>query len=184
MGGPCGVSTWWAGLRSLGVVSHAQPDASPTIERLVAAALSVATAESLTGGQVAAALTAVPGASRVVRGGVVAYATEVKVSVLDVPQEVVDSHGVISAECALAMARGVCRRLGADVGVATTGVAGPDRQEGHPAGTVYVAVSGAAGEGVRRLALEGDRAEVQRQSVAGALALLDEILREEEPAVR
>lgn len=160
------------------------PDACATVARLAAAGLTVATAESLTGGQVSAALTRVPGASRVFRGGVVAYATEVKVFLLDVPQAVVDDVGVISAECALAMARGVRRRLGADVGVATTGVAGPDRQEGHAAGTVFVAVSGEAGEAVRRLALSGDREDVQRRSVTGALDLLEEILRGEEPAVR
>lgn len=150
----------------------------------------MATAESLTGGQVAAALTAVPGASATYRGGVIAYATEVKVSVLGVPQSVVDTKGVISAECALAMARGVREVLDADVGVATTGVAGPDRQEGHPAGTVFVAVSGAGREDLRRLALPGGRAEVQRATVREVLVLLDEllhgdeILRGEEPPVR
>lgn len=166
------------------------PPSERTVRGLVAAGLTVATAESLTGGQVAAALTAVPGASATYRGGVIAYATEVKVSVLGVPQSVVDTKGVISAECALAMARGVREVLDADVGVATTGVAGPDRQEGHPAGTVFVAVSGAGREDLRRLALPGGRAEVQRATVREVLVLLDEllhgdeILRGEEPPVR
>ena len=90
---------------------------------------SVATAESLTGGRLAALLTGVPGASRSYVGGVVAYATSVKESVLGVPEALVARHGVISAECALAMARGAAAVTGAAWGVGTTGVAGPDRQE-------------------------------------------------------
>lgn len=152
--------------------------------RLTEAGRTVATAESLTGGQVIATLTAVPGASAVCRGGVVAYATEVKVAVLGVPPQVVEAHGVVSAECAAAMARGARQLLASDLAVATTGVAGPDRQEGHRVGTVFVAVSGVRGEVVRPLVLHGGRAEVQQQTVEGALALLEEILREEEPPVR
>ncbi|MDO9354446.1 MAG: nicotinamide-nucleotide amidohydrolase family protein, partial [Solirubrobacteraceae bacterium] len=97
---------------------------------------TLATAESLTGGRVAASLTAVPGASEVFRGGVVAYASDVKVDVLGVPADVVATVGVVSAACAEAMARGVRSLTGASYAVATTGVAGPGEQEGKPPGTV------------------------------------------------
>ena len=99
-----------------------------------------------------------PGSSEVFRGGVVAYATDVKIAVLDVPEAVVEQHGVVSAECARAMARGVRRLTGATYGVSTTGVAGPDEQEGKPVGTVYVGVAGPDGDSAVALELVGDRA--------------------------
>ncbi|MBE7325642.1 CinA family protein [Nocardioides sp. Y6] len=146
--------------------------------------LTLATAESLTGGALAATITGVAGASSVYRGGVVAYATEVKADVLGVPVAVVEQHGVVSQECAAAMAQGARRLVSADVAVATTGVAGPSTQEGHPPGTVFVAVASGQGVTARRLALRGDRAAVQAATVAEALALLHEILPGEEPRVR
>ncbi|MFW6775164.1 CinA family protein [Nocardioides sp. CPCC 205120] len=143
------------------------------LDALVASGASLAVAESLTGGRLAAALTGVPGASRVFRGGVVAYATEVKVAVLGVPTAVLEADGVVSARCAAAMAAGVRRLLGATWGISTTGVAGPDGQEGHPPGTVFVGVAGPTGSArAERLHLAGDRAAIQEASVAGALALL------------
>lgn len=167
------------------MTSSAHPAAAADVVRvLTGAGLTVATAESLTGGQVAAALTSVPGASAVYLGGVVAYATEVKVQVLGVPAEVVEQHGVISAECALAMARGVRRLLDADVGVATTGVAGPARQEGHPLGTVFVAVAREGSERVVALAEPGGRHAVQRATVVQALGALAGMVDREEPDVR
>jgi PncC family amidohydrolase len=117
-------------------------DAARVHELLQARSQTLATAESLTGGQLAAALTSVPGASRSYLGGVVSYATEVKVSVLGVPSDLVARHGVVSAECAVAMARGVARLTGADWAVSTTGVAGPDRQDDLPPGTVHVGLVG------------------------------------------
>lgn len=153
--------------------------AEAAVAALVAADRSVATAESLTGGLVSAALTAVPGASAVVRGGVVSYATEVKESVLRVPAGVLDARGAVSAEAALAMADGVRRLLGADWGVATTGVAGPDPAEGKPVGTVHVAVTGSDGAGAgeevrvsRALTLHGSRSQIRDQSVRHVLDLL------------
>ena len=113
---------------------------------------TVATAESLTGGRLAAALTGVPGASRSYVGGVVAYATSVKQELLGVPAALVERYGVISAECALAMARGAAGVTGAAWGIGTTGVAGPDGQEGHPPGTVHV---GLVGPGVSTAARPG-----------------------------
>lgn len=150
-------------------------------ERVVAllegASSSVAVAESLTGGLVAAALTDVPGASAVLPGAVVAYAPRVKVAVLGVPQQVVDEHGVVSRQCALAMAQGVRDRLGADWGVATTGVAGPGPSEGHPAGTVHVAVVGESRRVHRALNLVGDRSTVRTRTVEAVLDLLEDTVR-------
>lgn len=153
------------------------------LELLVARGATLATAESLTGGLLASAITDVPGASRAFVGGVVSYATRVKVSALDVPAAVVEQHGVVSEECALAMARGVRRRLDATWGVATTGVAGPDTQEGRPVGTVWVAVAGPDVVRARLLALEGDRRAIRDGSCAAAVSLLRDLVREE-PGLR
>jgi nicotinamide-nucleotide amidase len=135
-------------------------------------ACTLATAESLTGGRLAAALTAVPGASASYRGGVVAYATQVKIDVLGVPESVVSSVGVVSAECASAMARGVRLLTGATYGVATTGVAGPSEQEGKPVGTVYVAVDGPQGGPTLVLELSGSRDQIVARTCDEALAAL------------
>ena len=134
--------------------------------------LTVGTAESLTGGLVCAALTEVPGASAVVRGAVVSYAVDVKASVLGVDAALLASEGAVHPEVASQMALGVCRVLGCDVGVATTGVAGPDPADGRPVGTVYVAVAAPSGVHVRELALGGDRSAVRSATVDAALALL------------
>ena len=110
--------------------------------------LTVGTAESLTGGLVVAALTDVPGASASVVGSVVSYATRVKRDVLGVDADLLAARGAVDPEVAAAMASGVCRVLGCDVGLATTGVAGPDPQDGQPVGTVYVAVRVPGGSAV------------------------------------
>lgn len=133
---------------------------------------TVATAESLTGGRLAAQLTAVPGASATYRGGVVAYANEVKVDVLGVPAEVVAQHGAVSAQCACAMALGIVRLTGATWGIATTGVAGPDLQEGKPVGTVFLGLAGPGGVSAVPLRLAGDRSAIVEQTCRGALATL------------
>jgi nicotinamide-nucleotide amidase len=153
-----------------------QPGAGSLVGRLVRRGLSVATAESLTGGLVCAALTDVPGASAVVRGSVVAYATEVKSVVLGVDADLLASGGAVQAEVARQMAVGVCRVLGADVGVATTGVAGPDPQDGQPVGTAFVAVAWGDLGKVRALVLEGDRRTIRRACVEAALDLVAEVL--------
>lgn len=151
--------------------------ATPLIARLTSAGLTVATAESLTGGLLCARLVDVPGASAVVRGGVVAYATELKAVLLGVDAGLLAARGPVDPDVALAMAAGVRERLSADWGAATTGVAGPDPQDGVPPGTVYVAVRGPDGAGqVRRLALTGDRAAIREGTVAAALALLADAL--------
>lgn len=107
--------------------------------------LTVATAESLTGGLVAAALTDVPGASTVFRGGVVAYATDLKHHLVGVDEVLLRRRGAVDPDVATQLAAGVRQRLRADLGVATTGVAGPDAQDGHPPGTVWVAVADESG---------------------------------------
>ena len=146
------------------------PRATATVDALRQTDATLATAESLTGGQLAVLMTEIPGSSEVYRGGVVAYATEVKLGVLDVPEVVVERHGVVSAECALAMARGVRRLTGATYGVSTTGVAGPERQEGKPVGTVYVGLAGPDGqETVLALELVGDRSTIQDRACEEAL---------------
>lgn len=145
---------------------------------------TVATAESLTGGQLAALLTAAPGASDTFLGGVVSYATEVKIDVLGVDPGIVERHGVVSAECARAMAQGVRALMGSTYAVSTTGVAGPEEQEGKEPGTVYVGVAGPDGDTALALDLAGDRSEIQDRTCAEALsALVDNILRQEETAV-
>jgi nicotinamide-nucleotide amidase len=140
---------------------------------------TVAAAESLTGGLVVAGLTTVPGASHAVRGGVVAYATDLKAGLLGVPQAMLDKHGAVYPGVAAAMADGARRRLGATFGVATTGVAGPDPQDGQPVGTVHIAVSADNDTVVRTLALDGDRDRIRRLTVERLLALLIGRLRED-----
>ncbi|MEP6814631.1 MAG: nicotinamide-nucleotide amidohydrolase family protein [Marmoricola sp.] len=136
---------------------------------LVGRGETVASAESLTGGGLAELLSATPGASASYLGGVVGYATSVKESVLGVPKELVASYGVVSAECAEAMAVGVRRLTDATWGVSTTGVAGPSEQEGKPVGTVYVGVAGPSLVQSVELALDGDRAAIRAQACLLAL---------------
>jgi nicotinamide-nucleotide amidase len=144
----------------------------------------LATAESLTGGQLAGLLTTAPGSSAGYLGGVVSYATALKTEVLGVPQTVVDADGVVSAACARAMAEGVRRLTGAAYAVSTTGVAGPEPQEGKPPGTVYVAVAGPLGVTALSLELSGDRETIQQRTCGEALAALAVVLREEETPLR
>lgn len=146
--------------------------AADLVRVLTARGLTVATAESLTGGLVCAALTDVPGASAVVRGGVVSYATDVKAAVLGVDAALLGRVGAVDARVAAAMAEGVRRVLGAEVGVSTTGVAGPDPADGQPVGTVFVGVSSPAGTRTERHLFSGGRDTVRRESVRAALDLL------------
>lgn len=133
---------------------------------------TLATAESLTGGRLASWWTSVPGSSATFRGGLVAYASDVKVSVLGVPADLVARHGVVSSECARAMAVGARGLLGSTYAVSTTGVAGPDPQEDHPPGTVFVGVAGPGGEHAVALELPGDRDRVQETTCRRALDAL------------
>jgi PncC family amidohydrolase len=137
---------------------------------------TLATAESLTGGRLAAALTGVPGASKCYVGGVVAYATSVKQDLLGVPASLVERYGVISAECALAMARGAAGATGAAWGIGTTGVAGPDGQDGHPPGIVHVGLVGPGVSTALALELVGGREAIQDRTCAEALSALEGML--------
>ena len=136
------------------------------------ARLTVAVAESVTGGRVAAAMTSVPGASAVLRGSVTAYATDLKARVLGVDPALLSRAGAVDAEVARQMALGVRRLCGADVGIATTGVAGPTEQDGKAVGTVYVAVVGPDPElaVVTPARFEGDRGQIQAAATRLALS--------------
>jgi nicotinamide-nucleotide amidase len=146
--------------------------AALVVARLTADGRTLAVAESLTGGQLAARLVDVPGASAVLRGGVVAYATDLKARLLGVDPDLLADRGPVDAEVAAQMAAGVRARLGADWGLSTTGVAGPDPQAGKLPGTVFVGVAGPDAAQVRALRLAGTRAEVRSRTVAQALHLL------------
>ncbi|MGW4234168.1 CinA family protein [Streptomyces sp. NPDC004980] len=147
--------------------------AAGVLRRLGERGETLAVAESLTGGLVAAELTSVPGASQSFRGSVTAYATPLKRDLLGVEGSLLDERGAVDPDVALAMAAGVRRNLGADWGVSTTGVAGPDAQDGKAVGTVYVAVSGPGGvQKVAELRLNGGRADIRKESVRSVLELL------------
>ncbi|MGY0236658.1 CinA family protein [Longispora urticae] len=135
---------------------------------LTARGLTLATAESLTGGLLGGRITSVPGASRFYRGGVVAYATEAKEHVLGVDGGLLAAHGPVSHPTAVAMAVAARQRFGADYGLSTTGVAGPAEQDGHLVGTLFVGVSGPT----------GDRAVALRGTATGREALRDWAVRE------
>lgn len=137
--------------------------------------LTVAAAESCTGGLVAAAITDIAGSSGYFRGGVVAYADEAKAALLAVSPEVLAAHGAVSAQVARAMAMGARHRLGTALAVSVTGVAGPGGgSDEKPVGLTYVAVADAAGVDVRRYHWPGDRAANRRDSAKAALELLIE----------
>jgi nicotinamide-nucleotide amidase len=150
--------------------------AAAVLRALDARSWSIAAAESLTGGRVTATLVDIPGASAHVRGGIVAYATDLKARVLGVDEALLAERGAVDADVALAMAGGVRRVLGADVGLATTGVAGPDPQDGKPVGTVHVAVMTPETAVTVELELSGTRDEIRAASVAGVLELALDVL--------
>ncbi|MGH3344874.1 MAG: CinA family protein [Carbonactinosporaceae bacterium] len=143
---------------------------------------TVAAAESITGGLVAAALTAVPGSSATFRGGVVAYASDLKVGLLGVDPALLSLRGAVDPDVARAMALGVRELLSATYGIATTGVAGPDTQDGQPVGNVHLAVSGPGGVAVESRQLAGDRWAIRETCVTRALDLLRRRLSGDRPA--
>ncbi len=146
--------------------------AAAVLDAARAAGRTLGTAESLTGGLAAAALTAVPGSSETVRGGVVSYASEVKSGLLDVDPSVIASKGAVSRETALAMAKGARERLGCDVAVSMTGIAGPGGAEpGKPVGTVWLACCDERGGRAEHRLFSGTREQVRRQTVRAALEL-------------
>ena len=162
-----------AGLPSAGQAGPAEPAGAELTARIVGLLTqrqqTVAVAESLTGGLLGAAITGVPGASVVFRGGVIAYATDLKAALLGVPAALLAERGAVDPDVAGAMA----------AGVATTGVAGPDSAEGKPPGTVHIAVCADGGAVVQTLALSGSRDEIRRGTVERSLRLLWSVLGEE-----
>jgi len=142
------------------------PVENEVIEALVAADWTIAIAESLTGGVISARLCSCPGTEDRMLGGVVSYATDAKRRVLDVRGD------VVSGDAALTMARSVRELFGADVGLSLTGVAGPERQEGQPVGTVFVGWCTPAGEGCAHLACAGAPEQIRRETAAAALGVI------------
>ncbi|MEO5778538.1 MULTISPECIES: CinA family protein [Arthrobacter] len=139
-------------------------------------ALTVATAESLTAGMLAAVLADTPGASGMLQGGIVCYQNSVKAGVLGVSPDLLDAVGSVDGEVAAAMAAGARRVCGADIGVSTTGVAGPEPHGGKPVGTVFVGVATVAGAAAFAYSFAGNRPEIRGQACAAALERLLEAL--------
>ncbi|TCB96344.1 CinA family protein [Micromonospora zingiberis] len=148
--------------------------AAGVVHRLTERRESIATVESLTGGLLAATIVQIAGASAVYRGGLVVYATELKERLAGVPARLLAERGPVDADVAVALAEGGRGRCGADWGLATTGVAGPEPQDGKPVGLVYVAVAGPDGTEVRELHLDGGRDQIRGAAVTEALRLLTE----------
>lgn len=144
------------------------------LARLAARGQTLGTAESITGGAIASALVRVPGASQAFRGGVVAYDNAVKASLLDVDEAVLREHGAVSEPVAIAMARGACARLGTDLAIASTGIAGPTgATPDKPVGLVYIGIASRGGEAsARRLTLPGSRDDIRRRATSAALNAL------------
>ena len=196
------------GAQSVAAEAEETSDPVEIIQRGAHGGLTIATAESLTAGSLAARLADVPGASAVLLGGVVAYCNEVKHHLLAVDAELLESRGAVDPAVAAAMARGAAAATGADIGIATTGVAGPAPHEGKDVGTVYLGLA-CSDEAVQRLGLrlpddcvedleyasdgegapwsagslllnlDGDRAGIREASVEGALKLIDDFLHTE-----
>lgn len=158
--------------------------AQDLVARAIAAGRTVATAESLTAGLVAAELASVPGASAVLQGGIVAYQNSVKERLLGVDARLLATRGSVDGDVARQMAAGARRALGADIGVATTGAAGPEPHDGKPVGTVFIGIATAESGYFIGLRLDGDRDAVRRQCCAAALAEVYRTLEYPRPAGR
>jgi PncC family amidohydrolase len=145
--------------------------ASEVIARLQGKTL--ATAESCTGGGIGHALTAVPGASNVYKGGVISYCNEIKAKLLNVSEELLNTHGAVSATVAQAMARGARNALNTDIAVSVTGLAGPSGDEfGNPVGTVFIGYADAKTVLSRRFLFSGDRDAIRKKAVDAVLELI------------
>lgn len=153
------------------------PQVAALIDALRQRGETVATAESLTAGLVTAALTEVPGASAVVRGGLVVYATDLKHRLAGVDADLLAEHGAVHPDVAAQLAVGASRRCGADWGIGLTGVAGPDPQDGVAPGTVHLGFAGPGGAQVRTVELDGNRHAVRAAAVRVALEHFAGLLR-------
>lgn len=158
-------------------MSGPTPIETEVVEVMTAAKLTLATAESCTGGLVAHRITNIPGASRIFRGGVVAYADEIKVGVLGVSPALLAEHGAVSEEAAKAMAEGILARMKTGFGLSLTGIAGPDGGSPEkPVGLVYMALASPHRTEVRKRMFVGDRVQIKHQAAEAALQLLREAL--------
>jgi PncC family amidohydrolase len=164
--------------RHLPVLAEAFPEAETLGRALVEAGLTIAVAESCTGGLLGAVLTAVPGSSAYVRGGVIAYADDVKSEQLGVGRHLLATHGAVSAEVAEAMAEGARARFEADLGVGITGVAGPSSSEHKPAGLVFVAVADSTAVRVVRIDTDHGRERNRGHAVEIALGICSSVIRD------
>ncbi|MGC4787707.1 CinA family protein [Micromonospora sp. DT178] len=156
-------------------VDGARPVGSPAagvVHSLSERHETLATVESLTGGLLAASIVEIAGVSGIYRGGLVVYATELKSQLAGVPEDLLADRGPVDPDVAAALAEGGRHRCGADWGLATTGVAGPEPQDGKPVGLVYVAVAGPSGTHIRQLDLDGGRDHIRSAAVVEALRLL------------
>ena len=146
--------------------------AKQLLDRLKEQGKTLSTAESCTGGGIGHVLTAIPGSSAVYLGGVISYTNGIKERLLGVPHEMLETVGAVSSETAKAMAEGVCKTIGADVGISVTGLAGPDSDgSGKPVGLVYIGASQGQTTLVREAVFSGDREAVRQQAVEAALQL-------------
>ncbi|OZV79312.1 competence protein [Micromonospora echinospora] len=148
--------------------------AAGVVHRLSERGETLATVESLTGGSLAASIVEIAGVSGIFRGGLVVYATELKADLAGVPEGLLADRGPVDPDVAVALAEGGRQRCAADWGLATTGVAGPEPQDGKPVGLVFVAVAGPNGTAVRELDLDGGRDRIRSTAVDEALRLLTE----------
>ena len=153
-----------------------QPSAEEIVAQLTQQHLTIATAESLTAGMLSSAIADVPGASAVLQGGVVAYNNTIKHRVLGVSADTLAARGAVDADTAKQMAAGARQRFNADLGIATTGVAGPDPSEGKAVGIVFIALASAETTMAKLLRFDGSRTHIRKATVAAALQLVAEWL--------
>lgn len=153
-----------------------KPDTASIVRQLNQRNLTIATAESLTAGMLSSTLAEVPGASATLRGGVVAYSNMSKHKVLNVPADILATNGAVDAQTAKYMASGVRELFQTDLGIATTGVAGPDQSEGKAVGIVFVALASSHSAQVKLFRFEGDRQNIREQTVARSLQFVEEWL--------
>ena len=154
----------------------ADPIALTIIKAMKRRGLTLSTAESVTGGGVAAALTEIPGSSAVFQGGVVTYSDVSKTKFLGIAKRVLTKHTAVSEQVAISMAQSVRAQFKTDYSISTTGVAGPGRRYGQKVGTVWIAIDGPAGPTSILLALSGDRAEIRHATIESALAAFTRII--------
>ncbi len=152
------------------------PLAQDVVKRLKRKKMTLATAESITGGGLGAAITSVPGASDVFLGGLITYSDQSKTKFLDIAKRILTKHTAVSEEVAIAMAQSARKQFGTDYAIATTGVAGPGKAYGQKVGTVWVAIDSKKGPVTLCLALSGTREDIRHATIQSALAAFTRIL--------